>query len=61
MFMNENEIMKGWAIEGANDSPILIAKKEIYTPEKKIILLDEANENEIALVSNITNKGGIIV
>ena len=61
MFMNENEIMKGWTIEGTNDSPILVAKKEIYMPEKKIILLDEANENEIALVSNITNKGGIIV
>lgn len=61
MFMNENEIMKGWTIEGTNDSAILVAKKEIYMPEKKIILLDEANENEIALVSNITNKGGIIL
>ena len=61
MFMNENEIMKGWTIVGTNDSAILVAKKEIYMPEKKIILLDEANENEIALVSNITNRGGIIL
>ncbi len=57
----EKKVLESMTIHKCENSPIFIAKKEIYMPEKKIIFLDEANENEIALVSNTINKGGIIV
>lgn len=57
----EKKTLETMIIHEYENSPILIAKKEIYIPKKMIFFLDEANENEIALVNNTTNKGGIIV
>ena len=57
----EKKVLESMIIHECENSPILIAKKEIYIPKKMIFFLDEANENEIALVNNTTNKGGIIV
>lgn len=45
----------------SESSLLAVAKKEIILPsEKKIILLDEANENEKAIINSIT-RGGIIL
>ena len=45
----------------SESSLLAVAKKEIILPsKKKIILLDEANENEKAIINSIT-RGGIIL
>ncbi len=64
-FENEKNLFKGYSITNSNSSIIAVAKKEIVLPEiilpkKKIILLDEANENEKLIVSSII-KGGTIL
>lgn len=52
---------EGYSIFENRDSLLAIARKEIILPtEKKIVLLDEANETERNIISSIT-KGGIVL
>ena len=63
-FKNEKNLFEGYSIANSDALGIVVAKKEIVLPkgiilpEKKVILLDEANEKEKAIISSIT-KGGI--
>ena len=57
-----NVNLKGLVIEKSSNSLIFTAKKKIYVPERKIILMDQVNEQESQfLMSANKNKGGIIV
>ena len=65
-FKNEKNLFEGYSITNSDALGIAVAKKEIILPkgiilpEKKIILLDEANENEKVIINSIT-RGGIIL
>ena len=61
MFMKENEFMKNVKIQEMDNSIILLAKQEIIVPEKKIVLLDEINDEENQILKKLGYKGGIIV
>lgn len=53
---------KGLVIEESPNSLIVTAKKKIYVPEKKIILMDQMTERESELFMGVSkNKGGLIV
>lgn len=53
---------KGLAIEESSDSLIVTAKKKVYVPEKKIILMNQATEQETRFLMGVNkNKGGLIV
>lgn len=53
---------KGLVIEESPTSLIVTAKKKIYVPEKKIILMDQMTEHESALFVGVSkSKGGLIV
>lgn len=55
----ENINLKGTFIEESLNSKILLLKKEIYVPEKKIILLDSMPEQRSRFLTDINNnKGG---
>ena len=57
-----NVDLKGLVIEESSDSLIVTAKKKIYVPEKKIILMDQATEQETRFLMGVNkNKGGLIV
>ena len=57
-----NVDLKGLVIEEAPNSLIVTAKKKIYVPEKKIILMDQMTEHESELFIGVSkNKGGLIV
>lgn len=51
--------LKGLVIEQQPDSLIVTAKKEIYVPEKKVVLLDEMSEQKARFFEGV-NKGGLI-
>lgn len=54
--------LKGLATEESPNSLIVTAKKKIYVPEKKIILMDQMTERESELFMGVSkNKGGLIV
>jgi hypothetical protein len=54
--------LKGLVIEESPNSLIVTAKKKIYVPEKKIILMDQMTERESDLFIRIgKNKGGLNV
>lgn len=54
--------LKGLVIEESPRSLIVTAKKKIYVPEKKIILMDRMTEHESELFMGVSkNKGGLIV
>ena len=54
--------LKGLVIEESPNSLIVTAKKKIYVPEKKIILMDQMTERESELFMGVSkNKGGLIV
>lgn len=54
--------LKGLVIEESPRSLIVTAKKKIYVPEKKIILMDQMTEHESELFMGVSkNKGGLIV
>ena len=54
--------LKGLVIEKSPRSLIVTAKKKIYVPEKKIILMDRMTEHESELFMGVSkNKGGLIV
>ena len=57
-----NVDLKGLVIEESPNSIIVTAKKKIYVPEKKIILMDQMTEHESELFMGVCkNKGGLIV
>ena len=54
--------LKGFVIEESPNSLIVTAKKKIYVPEKKNILMDQMTEQESRLLIGLSkNKGGLIV
>lgn len=61
MFMKENEFIKNVKIQEMDNSIIHLAKQEIIVPEKKIVLLDEINNEEKQILKKLGYKGGIIV
>lgn len=61
MFMKENEFIKNVKIQEMDNSIILLAKQEIIVLEKKIVLLDEINNEEKQILKKLGYKGGIIV
>lgn len=57
-----NVDLKGLVVEESPNSLIVTAKKKIYVPEKKIILMDQMAERESELFMGVSkNKGGLIV
>lgn len=57
-----NMDLKGLVIEESPNSLIVTAKKKIYVPEKKIILMDQMTEQESQFLTGVSkNKGGLIV
>ena len=57
-----NVDLKGLVIEESPNSLIVTAKKKIYVPEKKIILMDQMTEHKSELFMGVCkNKGGLIV
>ena len=57
-----NVDLKGLVIEESPNSLIVTAKKKIYMPERKIILMDQMTERESELFMGVSkNKGGLIV
>lgn len=61
--MNSGNVdLKGLVIEESPNSLIVTAKKKIYVPEKKIILMDQMTEHKSELFMGVSkNKGGLIV
>lgn len=54
--------LKGLVIEESHNSLIVTAKKKIYVPEKKIILMDQMTEQESQFLMGMKKiKGGLIV
>lgn len=57
-----NVELKGMVIEESPNYLIVTAKKKIYVPEKKIILIDQMIEHESAFFMGVNkSKGGLIV
>lgn len=56
----EKKVLESMIIHECENSPIIIAKREIYVPEKKIILLDEVKDDP-DVVKMFTAKGGLIL
>lgn len=57
-----NMELKDLVIEESPNSLIVTAKKKIYDPEKKIILMDQMSEQESRFLAGVSkNKGGLIV
>ena len=62
MFSQAKLIFEGMSIEASPESLIVMARKELYVPAKKIILVDQATESEAMLLKTLTNsKGGLIL
>lgn len=61
MLINEKDFIKSFIIQELENSDILLEKQEFIVPEKKIILLDEINEEEKTMLKKLGYKGGIIV
>ena len=57
-----NMDLKDLVIEESPNSLIVTAKKKIYVPEKKIILMDQMIEQESRFLMGVSkNRGGLIV
>lgn len=57
-----NMDLKDLVIEESPNALIVTAKKKIYVPEKKIILMDQVTEQESRFLMGLSkNKGGLIV
>lgn len=57
-----NMELKDLVIEESPNYLIVTAKKKIYVPEKKIILMDQMSEQESRFLAGVSkNKGGLIV
>ena len=61
MLINEKDFIKNFIIQEVENSDILLAKKEFIVPEKKIILLDEFNEEDKTKLKKLGYRGGFIV
>ena len=61
MLINEKDFIKNFIIQELENSDILLAKQEFIVPEKKIILLDEINEEEKTMLKKLGYRGGFIV
>lgn len=61
--MNMGNIdLRGLMIEESPNSLMITAKKTIYVPEKKIILMEQMTEQVVQpMMSLIKNKGGRII
>lgn len=61
--MNMGNIdLKELTIEKSTNTLIVTAKKTIYVPKKKIILMDQMTEREVQpMMSLINNKGGWMI
>lgn len=57
-----NVNLKGLVIEESPNSLIVTAKKKIYVPEKKIILIDQMTEQESQFLMGVKKiRGGLII
>lgn len=57
-----NVNLKGLVIEESPNSMIVTAKKKIYVPEKKIILIDQMTEQESQFLMGVKKiRGGLII
>ncbi len=56
----EKKVLESMTIHECENSPIIIAKREIYVPEKKIILLDEVKDDS-DVVKMFKAKGGLVL
>lgn len=57
-----NMELKDMVIEESPNFLIATAKKKIYVPEKKIILMDQMSEQESRFLTGVSkNEGGLIV
>lgn len=56
----EKKVLEFMTIHECENSPIIIAKREIYVSEKKIILLDEVKDDP-DVVKMFKAKGGLIL
>lgn len=56
----EKKVLESMIIHECENSPIIIAKREIYVPEKKIILLDEVKDDP-DVVKMFKAKGGLVL
>lgn len=57
-----NMDLKDLVVEESPSSLIVTAKKKIYFPEKKIILMAQMTEQESRFLMGVSkNKGGLIV
>lgn len=56
------DFMEGMTITHKENSLIEIAHKEIIVPEKKIVMLDDINEDEMKILKKICGyKGGLVL
>ena len=57
-----NVALKGLVMEESPNSLLIAARKKIYVPEKRIVLMDQITEQEALFIKNAaTHKGGLIV
>ena len=60
--LKNTDFMEGMTITRKENSLIEIAHKEIIVPEKKIVLLDDINEDEMKILKKIgCYKGGLVL
>ena len=58
MLKSNEDNFKGWSILESENSPILIAKKEVLLANKTIVLLSDMTGEERKFVEMTMNKGG---
>lgn len=57
-----NGALKGLVMEESPNSLLIAARKKIYVPEKKIVLMDQITEQEALFIKSAAkHKGGLIV
>ena len=57
-----NGALKGLVMEESPNSLLIAARKKIYVPEKRIVLMDQITEQEALFIKNAAkHKGGLIV
>lgn len=60
--LKNTDFMEGMTITRKENSLIEIAHKEIIVPEKKIVMLDDINEEEKKILKKIgCYKGGLVL
>lgn len=57
-----NVALKGLVMEESPNSLLIAARKKIYVPEKRIVLMDQITEQEALFIKNAAkHKGGLTV